>query len=353
MPLCLFSLLLSSTVLAGPGAGSAPAYKLEIRDARRIEAVLSFEVRPRALTATEWIIVAGRAPELPGQAHVSTRLEPLGVTATELSPQHRPIVTARIPAAGTARERGLNVRVTYRATLRSRQLVPLDPGEPAPSVSRLPAEERRGALAATATIDFRSKTFQSWLDARGLRRAEGEEDVAFARRVFLAVKDGFRYQWPPDHDGKASTVCRVGRGDCACLSVLFVAALRANGVPARALVGRWAQSIKPGARPGDAPQTHVKGEFFADGIGWVPADPTAALNDRSPTGLQFFGCDRGDFLVQNIDFDLVVNTVHFGRKTVRHLQGVAHWVTGAGPWEGLDTREDWRVRTLPFDGARR
>ena len=349
----MLALLLSLAMHAPSGEGNPPAYKLEVREARRIEAVQTFDIRTYTMSAAEWVLVVARAPELPCQIHMSTRLEPAGATSSEQSPLHRPILTARVPARGSAREKGLTVHVTYRGTLQSRRLVPLTPDEPAPAVPPLAADERRIFAAASRTIDFRSKIFQTWLDENGLRPSGGERDIDFARRAFLAVKNGFRYQWPPDHDGKASSVCRAGRGDCASLCVVFVAALRASGVPARALVGHWARSLRPDHRNGEAPETHVKAEFFAEGIGWVPVDPTAAQNDRSPAGLSFFGNDPGDFLVQHVDYDLLVNTIHFGQQPVRHLQGIARWAFGAGSWDGLDARENWKVRTLAIAQAGR
>jgi transglutaminase-like putative cysteine protease len=345
----VFPLLLHAVLSMALIEDPAPAYRLEVRDARRVEAVQTFDIHTPHLTAVEWIIVAAQAPELPGQTGVRTALEPAGVARAELSPLHRPVLTARIRTRGTARAQGLTVCVTYHATLRARRLVPLVPGEEAPAVAPLPAEPRRLFLASSTTIDFRSADFQHWLDERGLRRREGETDIAFARRVFLAVREHFIYRWPAGHDGKASTVCRAGQGDCGSLTVLFVAALRANGVPARLLVGHWAESQKPGPRPGDppSPPTHVKTEFYADGVGWVPVDPSVALDAPAAAALAFFGSDRGNFLVQHVDYDLILDSIHFGRQPLAHLQGVARWATGSGSWDGAQVREDWQVRVVP------
>jgi transglutaminase-like putative cysteine protease len=317
-------------------------------DAKRIEAVLTYDFRTPKLSAAEWIVVAAKAPELPRQVKVTTTLTPPGVAGKELSPLHRPIITARVPAKGTAKEKGIVVRVTYQATLRSRKLVPLRPTEQPPAVAPLTDTERRNYLAPSKTINFKDKPFQKWLDEHALRRAKGETDIAFARRVFLHIQKSFTYKFPTGHDGTASAVVRAGCGDCGSMSVVFASALRASGIPARTLVGRWADSVKPGDKIGAEPyyQTHVKAEFFAEQVGWVPVDPTQALGDASPASLRYFGNDPGDFLVQNVDFDLLLDSVHFGKEHIDHLQGVVRWATGSGSWDGKTTREDWQVRTL-------
>jgi hypothetical protein len=222
------------------------------------------------------------------------------------------------------------------------------PGEKPPRVAPLPPETKQFFLAPSETLDFKSKEFQKWLEARALRRAARESDFEFAQRVFLQISKAFTYQWPVPHDGKASSTCRAARGDCGCVSAVFVSALRAGGIPARALVGRWATSQVPPRKPGEQPdyQTHVKAEFFAEGIGWVPVDPTQALSDKSPTGLRFFGHDPGDFLVQHVDFDVLVDTIHFGRQRCSAMQGIPYWTTGSGSLDGTKTQENWQVRTV-------
>jgi transglutaminase-like putative cysteine protease len=327
-------------------ADPTPAYRLQVQEARRVTAVQTFEIAAPHLHASEWVIVAAQAPELPGQTGVRTTLEPAGTVRTEYSPLRRPVVTARVRARGPGRDQPLTVRVTYQATLRARRLVPLAPGEAAPAVPPLSAAERRLALLPSTTIDFRAGDFQHWLDERGLRNRDGEPDFAFARRAFQASREHFTYCWPAGHDGKASTACRAGRGDCGSLAALFVAALRANGVPARVLVGHWAEARRAAALPGESsqPTAHVQTEFYADGIGWVPADPSAALDAPERASWIGFGNDRGNFLVQHVDFDLLLDSIHFGRQPLAHLQNVARWATGSGSWDGATVRDDWQVQ---------
>jgi transglutaminase-like putative cysteine protease len=328
----------------------SPAYVLETADVRRVEAVLTYTVRCDGVRAREWIVFAAQAPELPGQTKVESRLEPGGAAAKEHSPLKRPVLVARVAARSRDLETTIPIRITYQATLRSRKLKPLATGADPPKVEAPGDREREAALAARGEIDYKSEAVQAWLKERRLSRAKDESDVDFARRVFRDVRANFRYEYKPDADSHASAVCRAGRSDCGGLSALFVAALRANGVPARTLYGRWATSAKEGDKLGDVPyyQAHVKAEFYAEGVGWVPVDVASGiLHDRSTEGLAYFGNDRGDFLTFHVDPDLELDTRAFGRERVSGLQVPAHWVVGKGKLEGTTAEEGWEVKKLP------
>ncbi len=96
-------------------------------------------------------------------------------------------------------------------------------------------------------------------------------------------------------------------------------------------------------------QQHAKAEFFAEGVGWVPVDlSSAVLHDSTPDGLRYFGNDSGDSLAMHFDHDLVLDTIHFGHQSTPWLQGAAYWVSGGGTLDGLQTREDWKVKELPL-----
>src|SRR5262249_37041766 len=139
----------------------------------------------------EWVVWAPRLPRLPGQADVSTKLEPGGKAIEEQSALRRPLALAHVPVRGRAQQYGFSVQVTYRATLMSRRLVPLGEGEKPPAVPALSAAERKTALTPTSLIDFRSPDFQKWMDEQGLRRRRGEEDLPLAARVFKAIRKEF------------------------------------------------------------------------------------------------------------------------------------------------------------------
>jgi transglutaminase-like putative cysteine protease len=231
------------------------------------------------------------------------------------------------------------VRAIYAATLHSRRLQPLAPGQPAPRVPDLSKAEAKLALGAAGQMDFEAAEFKKWLKALKLQKAQAHDEVAFARDVYRIVHEHIAYKYDPEQDRHASKLCGGKTTDCGGMSVLFTAVMRANQVPARCLVGRWARSAKADDKLDGTVyyQWHVKAEFFARGVGWVPVDVAGNA----------FGDDPGDFLVMHIDPDLMVDTKHFGQKTITWAQGPVFWVSGAGKLDKGNTVEDWKVRKLP------
>jgi hypothetical protein len=105
-------------------------------------------------------------------------------------------------------------------------------------------------------------------------------------------------------------------------------------------------SANPGQRIGNVLfiQEHVKAEFFAQGVGWVPADQSSAVQyDRSPQKLLHFGNDSGNFVTFHMDSDLTFDTLFFGTKTMTLLQKASYWASGSGSFDGVTISEDWTV----------
>ncbi len=233
----MISLVLSAALAAVPsGAPSAsPGYVLEKTEVKRIRGVNTCRIHCPNFTVREWVVFAARAPELPGQSDVRSYFDPEGTVIQELSPLHRGVLAALVPVRDGACVHGIKLRITYEATMHGRKLRPLAPGEKAPAVPPLTSAERHLFLLAYGDIDHKKPAFRQWLRTNQLLRAEGENDVDFARRVFLLIRSRFTYDYQKEMNRHASTVCRAGSADCAGLSILFVAALRANGIPARVL----------------------------------------------------------------------------------------------------------------------
>ena len=79
-------------------------------------------------------------------------------------------------------------------------------------------------------------------------------------------------------DIKAMLETKSLNGKCADLNALFVALMRASGVPARDVYGirvaDSARGYKSLGKAGDITKAqHCRAEFYAQGIGWVPVDP--------------------------------------------------------------------------------
>jgi hypothetical protein len=185
-------------------------------------------------------------------------------------------------------------------------------GVPVPLLTR---GERRAALASVSLFDFTSAIFHRWLDANKLRRGQREADLGFARRAFQGLRAAFTFAPRSNQDRHASALCKQEGSDCGGNAIMLVSVLRANGIPARALVG----------------DGHVKAEFYAEGIGWVPADLT----------FNRFGDDEGNLLILHVDFDLVLDQKDTGRHGVLYCQSAIHWVTGEGSTQESTVSSRW------------
>ncbi len=339
--------LIPAVALAGPA--DPPRHALRTTEGRLIEATLSTEVLAPQLRAEEWSAIAPRPPDGPGQEVREARFSPGGEASRERGEASRPFLSARIASDASKAPSRLVLKAEYRIALKRRTLVRLGDGEPAPAVPALDGLERRLALAPSSDCDFRDPGLAKWLDEHGLRRTPDESDVDFGRRVFVFLKRNFQYEYTDTMDRRSSRVCRLGRSDCGGLGLLFVAAMRASGVPARTIVGRWATSAEAGAKAGGLPyyQQHAKAEFFAEGVGWVPVDPASAIvHDRSPEGLAYFGIDDGDFITYHHDTRLRLDSRFFGEQTVETLQGLVFWARGKGTFEDAKVTETWTVREI-------
>jgi hypothetical protein len=323
-------------------------YALETQPAQRVRAVLTYTVECKDLRAKEWEVFVARLPELPCQTRVTSALKPSAKEITELGSLARPLLSGRIAATAQTLTT-LSIRVTYEAVLQRRLLRQLPPGQDPPAVADLSASERQAALAEGDEFDFRSAAFKAWLEREGFLRQMDETDLDLARRVFRGIKAKFQWKWILGASWKASDLCGAGKTDCGGLAILFVSVMRVNGVPARTLWGRWAQSADPGETLDGRPffQYHVKAEFFARGVGWVPVDLSSAiLHDTSEEGLRYFGKDAGNHLTFHLDTNMEVTTAHFGRHKIQNLQIPVWWVTGAVKLDNPKITEDWQVQRL-------
>jgi len=343
MPWLLFATtLLAMSRVSWAQSSVSPAYHIEAAPARHVRANYTFQVHIPKMMPQEWILFAAMPPTLAGQQDVHVQMNHGGHLDTEKSPFRRPVLAARVVAREAEEAQGVTVAVTTEATLYSRKLVT---GAPERPVASLDAEERRLALAKTPTEDFTAPAFLNWLLHNRLTRGANETDLNFAERAFLAIKHASTYLYTgPYQVRQASKVCTDLRTDCGGFSMLFVSTLRANRIPARALCGRWARSA---AANDPMVGMHVKSEFWAEGIGWIPCDLSSAVQfDRDGSTLRYFGDDPGDLLVQHTDTDLHFDTVYFGEQERAFAQRAAYWVRGTGTSAESRERETWQVEDL-------
>lgn len=347
--LSIVAVLLSARDAA---AADAP-YSIERREKQRIHAVLTFAIEVPKLKATDWVVVVGKPPELASQSDVSSHLEAAAVSHVEVGGIGRTVLRARVPVNGGPRETRFGTTANFDATLYSRKLVKrATPADEAPQLDKL---EREAYLRKTPMFDFAATPFTEWLYEHELSRRTDESDVDLGRRAFQAVVKSMSYTYQSEMARNASHVCETGKTDCGGMCVMFVSAMRANKIPARVLAGCWAKSsVEDAMLEGTRYyQTHVKAEFFAAGVGWIPVDPSSAvLHARSEEKLEYFGNDPGDFLTLHVDPELKVDSIHFGVKTLPWLQQFNFFVRGKGTMDGMTTKMDWQVTSTKAEATK-
>ncbi len=259
-------------------------------------------------------------------------------------PAHRVLTATLHHNKGDDRE--LHWRVEITGLFTTRQLVD---GPPAPAQQPIIAPHTNEFLAPTESINSNSEAFQAWLDSSGLRRAAGETPARYGARVFDYFKAHGRYSYPPDSAWVASAVCRHLQTDCGGFSIVFVAACRANKIPARLLVGQWfkTRELTDGTLDQTGRQAHVIAEFFDPQIGWIPEDISSTLlKVPGHADTNFFGRDPGYFFAWHIDTDF-----HFAvpQKADEHVQ----WIQNPSLWFSKNAEDasdsishHWKLETL-------
>ncbi len=328
-------------------AQQKPAFVVQATPARKIEATLTYEIRYANAEVKKWELIQAKPRDLPCQFVTKVAAEPPGKEFTDEGTIKQPLFYSLVVVETDAQKSAITTVLRIEATLLMRRLVPAASVPKRPPVATLSDEERKTFLAPTEHINHTDETFQQWLEKTNLRRKKKESEIDFAKRAFLTMKTIFTYQRPYLHDGKASSTCQAAQGDCSCLATVFVAALRANDIPARRLLGRLVKSDKPFDKSNDG--HHCRAEFHLKGVGWVPVDPTYSLNDKSPQGLAYFGYDAGDFLVFHWDGDLLVDTKLAGKQLIKGLQGPSWWVRTVRTPDKPELKENWQIRDLPLD----
>ena len=137
----------------------------------------------------------------------------------------------------------------------------------APALPWTPAGDATTArYAVDHEIDEEVRAFAFALAAESGWRAE-----AFLERLTQTLFTRTdRHIRPDGHAQSAAYTLAVGRGACRDVTVLFMAAARALGIPARFVSGYQARAETPDGRR----HLHAWPEVFAPGSGWRGYDPT-------------------------------------------------------------------------------
>jgi hypothetical protein len=357
------SLLMYLVALALAALFALPAYSqdfpyeschLEESAAKTVAASLTYRVYTPKGDATEWLAIVATPPELPGQRKISATLfadssPRIGLPSNELSPKARPILMVRVPATTATLQKTLSVQSDYIVTLAPHKLVP---GAASTEVAALSDAEEKRYLAPSTTIDFDSEPFKHWMDDHNLHRQQSESDIKFAWRVFSFIRHSYAYKFRANQDRHASSLCKTGSTDCGGLSFLFTAVIRANNIPARCLIGKLARSDTDKDKSAACTAScHVKSEFFAKDIGWIPVEMSGAVSHKDADPLLFFGRDKGDLITFHVDPDLILDSIWFEQKQVTFLQTPILWSIGSGTWDEAVRDCVWQVEELTDDVA--
>jgi transglutaminase-like putative cysteine protease len=325
-------------------------YALEVQLSKRITASYTFPISTPSFVAKQWMIIAACPPDLPCQKVSSLGTTPASETVEDLSPLRRKLFRATVRVKEGQFPKWLTFKMDFDADLFARKLVPRNPGNAAPKAAALSDEERKLALLPTRTEDYTNPVFAEWVARHELQRMDQEGEVDFARRVFQYIAKNFKYDYQGKMDKIASQICTGQKGECARLSILFVAVMRSQGVPARVLSGRLARASLSNIVKGI--QTHSWPEFFALGVGWVPVDPAYAVaSDKSPEKLKYFGNDAGDRVVFHVDLDLTFIPSGDRGQTItrRFLVIPVYAASGSGNLADAVVNDVWKVSLVAPD----
>jgi transglutaminase-like putative cysteine protease len=314
-------------------------YKITITSSKRVRATVKSAYRFPNMVAKEWWVAYPFPPEFPGQPLARGRIQISEAPAaepgriTDETALRQPLATLHWFPTTVEDGQQFTALATYDVTINRRVL---EPGLSTASVPPLTRADRSAFLAASNHFDFTSPKFRAWLGEQNLKRNPGERDLDFAHRAMDAMVKNFTYRFDQKSDRSASAVCKAGWSDCGGLATVYVSILRANGIPARCLSGR---NVKP-----DEP--HIRLDFYADGVGWVPGDPSVAIAEESADA--GFGHELTDMVIMH--FDLI------------RFQRLYHWLQGIGAVRSINQNNEgttagkslehtMTVEVLPADDA--
>lgn len=313
---------------------------IETQPRQRVHVEINSTVVIPEREVTVWGAVMGFPVDGCGQFQIQGRMVALDRNGAEAVLEHepggihQPLLVIKYPAYQG--EQSGRFLATYDLSMSNRKLVA---GKPAISVRPLSDEVRAWSLRSNKFTNFDEPHFQTWIKEHDLVRSSGERDVKFAYRALGILGKLLKYGTAGPQD--ACSVISQGGSECGGLSNTYVAVLRANGIPARLIPGRWLGKAKPemdstGALDFDRTTIHCKSEFYATGIGWVPvmAVPTGGASTESS-----FGIDNGDFLA--LSFDDFEYPYGGGSGNFAKFYGAS---AGNGSWNGFKVidRLTWR-----------
>jgi transglutaminase-like putative cysteine protease len=340
-------LLTVATLCVGACAQSAHQ-KLLVAICQSIHATIQYEIETTRFAVSRWLVFLPELPELPSQTEVRLTDSVGAKPAAECSALARPVRFWDHAVAHPVAPSRLSITLEVDAVLWSRRLAPLQASDLPPKVTPLSSIEAAFYQAPSRTFDFQSQAFVKWLKHGGLLRADNEAPLDLAARIITVLRSDFAYRFDMLEDKSVSLVCARAAADCAGFSYLLIAAMRANRVPARALIGRLAKPRRGGSGPMENAfdQPHVRVEVFIADLGWVPIDPTFAVQNQRRSVASFIGNDDGDMLVLHVDPDLQLPFPDQQRIAGSLQVAPYYWAYGEGPFDGFFGPTGWDLKSV-------
>ena len=138
----------------------------------------------------------------------------------------------------------------------------------------------------------------------------------------------------------AKELLTTSQGECGDYSALFIALSRAKGIPARPVVGYWAYC--------GIEQTHVWAEFYLEGLGWIPVDPTIGQSEPDKRDYYFGSMDNHRVILHK-GFNISLDPVGPDDFVAALMQEPLWWFWGSSG-DGNSVRIErtsWQVTPLP------
>lgn len=161
-------------------------------------------------------------------------------------------------------------------------------------------------------------------------RDGGGTPLEVARAAYDWVLERTEYRLI-DGFGGAAYCLENGHGECTDYSALFVALCRAAGIPARPVVGFFADRTDG---------WHCWAEFMLPSGHWIPVDPSVGDESRRNRHRYFGGVDNRRVALAKT-FDVTLEGPAIGHRSVEFLQTGVGWWSTSGPLRG-DRRPSMR-----------
>lgn len=312
---------------------------------RRVEVTQSLVVRPDAVPAGETVrawIPFPRAIEGQQDGIALLRSSPAG---GQVAPEEAAMRTVYLEAPARAGE-PTRFSITYQVTVHPRH-VAVD------ADTVVPADREDPALRPYLAERAPHVVFTPQLRAFSQQVVGSETNpYRIARKLFEAVD---RIPWAGAREystisNLSDHALRAGHADCGQQTLLLIALLRLNGIPARWQSG-WTYSDDAVGYD----NMHDWGWLYLAPYGWLPMDVTTGRLESQDPALRWFYLGGLDAyrIAFNDDYarDFIPAKTHFRSETVDSQRGETEWRGGNLYFDQWDYRFQWRM--LPANGGDR